>query len=230
LNRYNGIRFRDRDLQSCRIRKNHVGSGIYEGEPSEFSPLPHTGGEGRGRGGRLSVAAPPFRSAKKFTYSLKLNPPKPTAKALTRGMRRLPCLNADGNLCNASNSAIAMKQNFSVWFRIAAVAIAYIIMMAGVLSVFSIPFYATLLLMAVGTVIALLSDRTKIPMTRSSWIVLIAGCAVIYCVLALFGNDRIHHWTPFPAGYIPAWFAVFHGFRHIRYLISHIGKVHNVAA
>jgi hypothetical protein len=113
---------------------------------------------------------------------------------------------------------------------VVAVAIGYIVLSAGVLSVFSIPFYASLLVMAVGTGIAILSDRTKIPTTRSSWIVLLAGCVLIFCVLALFGDERIRHWKPFPAGYIPAWFACFHGFRHIRHLILHIEIGHDVAA
>jgi hypothetical protein len=123
-----------------------------------------------------------------------------------------------------------MKQNASSWFRVAIVAIGYIVTLVGVLSIFSIPFYVSLLLLAVGTVMVLLTDRTSIPMTRNSWIVLIAGCGLIYCVLAFFGNDRIHHWRPFPAAYIPAWFGSFHAFRHVRYLIMHIGRVHNVAA
>lgn len=123
-----------------------------------------------------------------------------------------------------------MNQNATSLFRIVGLAIGYIITLIGVLSVLSIPIYASLLLLVVGAVISLLSDRTKIPMTRSSWVVLIAGCGLIFCVLALFGNERIHHWRPFPAGYIPAWFFGFHAFRHVRLLISHMARVRNAVA
>ena len=122
-----------------------------------------------------------------------------------------------------------MKPNTAPWPRIVALAIGYVVAIVGVLSFFSIPFYASLALMALGTVIGLLADRTKIPMTRNSWIVLLAGCVLIFCVLAFFGQERIRHWTPFPAGYIPAWFGFFHGFRHVRYLVSHVERVHDVA-
>ena len=97
-----------------------------------------------------------------------------------------------------------MNTNTTSWSRVVALAIGYIVTLAGVLSIFTIPFYASLALMAVGAVIALLSDGTKIPMTRNSWIVLLAGCVLIFCVLTLFGQDRIRNWTPFPAGYLPA--------------------------
>jgi hypothetical protein len=112
---------------------------------------------------------------------------------------------------------------------VVAVAIGYIVALVGVLSVFSIPVYASLHIMAVGTGIGILADRTKIPLTRSSWIVLLAGCVLIFCVLALFGEDRTRHWKPFPAGYMPAWFACFLGFRHIRYLILHMERGHDDA-
>lgn len=112
-----------------------------------------------------------------------------------------------------------MNTNTTSWSRIVALAVGYIIAMVGVLSFFTIPFYASLALMAVGTIIGLLSDRTKMPMTRSSWVVLLSGCMLIFCVLAFFGEDRIRRWTPFPAGYIPAWFGCFQGFRHIRHLV-----------
>jgi hypothetical protein len=123
-----------------------------------------------------------------------------------------------------------MKQNATSWSRVAALGVGYFVTLAGVLSIFSIPLYTSLLLIAVGTVILLLSDRTKIPMTRSSWLVLLAGCGLILCALALFGEDRIRHWTPFPAGYIPAWVACFHGFRHVRYAVLRVEGVPNVAA
>jgi hypothetical protein len=103
--------------------------------------------------------------------------------------------------------------------RITAVALGYIVMLAGALSLFTLSFYSTFGLLAIGTAITLLSDRTSIPMTRTSWTLLLAGFVVIFCVLSLFGQERIRHWTPFPAGYIPAWMAIFHGFRHIRHLL-----------
>jgi hypothetical protein len=66
-------------------------------------------------------------------------------------------------------------------------------------------------------------------MTPRSWIVLLAGFGLIFCILAFFGNERIHRWTPFPAGYIAAWATVCYAFRHVRYLILHIGSVHYFA-
>ena len=123
-----------------------------------------------------------------------------------------------------------MKPNTASWPHIVALTTGYFVAIVGVLSFFSIPIYVSLVLMAVGTVISLLADRTNIPMTRVSWIVLLAGCIMILCVLALFGEDRVRHWTPFPAGYIPAWFGCFHGFRHIQNLILHVVRVHDVAA
>ncbi len=123
-----------------------------------------------------------------------------------------------------------MKQNDPSWPRVLALAIGYVVGLIGVLSTFSIPVYGSLLLIGASGLIVFLSDRTKIPMTRRSWIVLLAGWALIFCVLALFGDDRIRHWTPFPAGYIPAWVCLFHGFRHVRYLISRIPRVNDVAA
>jgi hypothetical protein len=123
-----------------------------------------------------------------------------------------------------------MNTNTTSWSRVVALAIGYIVTVAGVLSIFTIPFYASLVLMAVGAAITLLSDRTKIPMTGSAWVVLLAGCVLIFCVLALFGQDRIRHWTPFPAGYIPAWFGIFHGLRHVRRLVLQSQKHEDVAA
>jgi hypothetical protein len=73
-----------------------------------------------------------------------------------------------------------MNTNPAPWPRIVALSIGYSVTVAGALSIFSIPWYATLGLLAVGAVIGLLSDRTKIPMTRSSWIVLLAGFLLIF--------------------------------------------------
>ena len=112
-----------------------------------------------------------------------------------------------------------MNSNTTSWARIAALAVGYIVAIVGVLSFLTIPFYASLGLMAVVTLIAFLSDDTKIPMPRNSWIVLLAGCVLIISVLAFFGNDRIRYWTPFPAGYIPAWFGCFQGIRHVQHLV-----------
>ena len=123
-----------------------------------------------------------------------------------------------------------MNTDTTSWFRVVALATGYVVAVVGVLSIFTIPFYASLVLMAVGTVIALLSDRANISMTRSSWIVLLAGCILILCVLALFGENRVRHWTPFPAGYIPAWFGCFNGFRQVRHLILYHHRHEDIAA
>jgi hypothetical protein len=123
-----------------------------------------------------------------------------------------------------------MNWNTRSWSRVAAVALGYIVSLVAVLSLFTISFYATFGLLAIGTVITLLSDRTNIPMTRTSWIVLLAGFVLIYCVLFSFGDARVRHWTPHPAGYIPAWMAIFHGFRHIRHLLLQQQKQEQVVS
>jgi len=64
--------------------------------------------------------------------------------------------------------------------RITAVALGYIVMLAGALSLFTLSFYSTFGLLAIGTAITLLSDRTSIPMTRTSWTLLLAGFVVIF--------------------------------------------------
>jgi len=53
-----------------------------------------------------------------------------------------------------------MNSNTTSGARIAALAVGYIFAMVVVLSFFTIPFCASLVLMAVGTFIAFLSDRT----------------------------------------------------------------------
>ena len=113
-----------------------------------------------------------------------------------------------------------MQQAKQSHLRIAALAVSYLILLFGALSILAIPFYASLLIFTVGAVIATLSSRAKVPMTKRSRIVLVTGCVVIVVVLAFLDDAALRQWTPRPAGYIPAWFACFHGIRHVRYLIS----------
>jgi hypothetical protein len=103
--------------------------------------------------------------------------------------------------------------------RIVTLTVGYILMCVGVLSILTVPIYVSLIMFAVGIVIGSLSSRAKVPTTRSSWIVSLAGCAVIFVVLACFGQETFRHWRLFPATYIPAWFTCFYGFRHVRHLI-----------
>jgi len=113
-----------------------------------------------------------------------------------------------------------MKQNLHHRLRILTVLVAYVLMFGGIISIFSIPFAASLALITIGLAIGLLSDRTKISMTRSSWFVLLGGCAIILlCFLILAGEERFRNVRPSPSCFIPAWFTLFHGFRHIRSLV-----------
>ncbi len=123
-----------------------------------------------------------------------------------------------------------MKHNAISWSGIVALAISYIMVVIGVLSIFSISFYGSVALIAAGTVMGLLIDRTKIPMTRSSWIISLAGCAMMFCILALVGEDGLRQWRPLPGLYIPAWIVLFHGSRHVRYLVLHHQRHEDVAA
>ena len=116
-----------------------------------------------------------------------------------------------------------MKTNPVSRPRIVGVIISYIALLAGVLSIFAVPIYVSLTLMVVGAGIGLVSDHTKIPMSRIAWIVLIGGWVLILCIVGLYGHDRILHWRPHPAGYIPAWAILFHGVRHVRHLILFSG-------
>ena len=95
--------------------------------------------------------------------------------------------------------------------------IGYLVAISAALSVFSVPLYVSFLLLVAGAVIGTLAYGAAPAMTWRSWLVLILGCAVILGVLNLFGQERVHHWRPHPAGYIVAWFVCFHAFRHVRF-------------
>src|SRR5436309_1221793 len=94
--------------------------------------------------------------------------------------------------------------------RICIMAVGWLVAIFGALSLFSVPLYFTLLLAVGGTLIGTLVYRDAPAMTWRSWLVLIVGCVLIIGVLNTFGQDRIRHWTPHPAGYLPAWFGCFH--------------------
>jgi hypothetical protein len=96
----------------------------------------------------------------------------------------------------------------------------YLLMLAGTLSIFRIPFYLSFLLITAGAAIGWLAHCPMPVMTWYSWLILIGGCVVIFSVLSAFGTERIRHWSPHPAGYIPTWFMAFHIVRQIRYMFS----------
>lgn len=123
-------------------------------------------------------------------------------------------------------SHVIAQQNL----RVLTLVLGYVLALSGSLLVFTIPFYASFILLVSGCLVVALSDRHPLPMTRNSWIVLIVGCAVIFVGLSLFGEERIRQWRPFPAGYIPAWFVCFHAFRHIRHFVLRVQKREDAVA
>ncbi len=112
-----------------------------------------------------------------------------------------------------------MKNAMHPRLRILTSALGYVLTCVGVLSIFTIPFYVSLILLASGAAMTVLSSPPKLPMTRYSLIVWIAGCAAIIGILACFGQETIRQWRPFPGTYIPAWFVAFYGFRNVRHLL-----------
>jgi hypothetical protein len=122
---------------------------------------------------------------------------------------------------------IAMNSSYegpSVW-RVSILVVGWTVAIAGALSIFSVPLYLSFVLLVGGTTLGALAYRNPPPMTWRSWAMLIAGCVIIICVLNLFGQERIRHWTPHPAGYIPAWFVCFHAFQQMRHLLRDRAKL-----
>jgi len=114
--------------------------------------------------------------------------------------------------------------------RIFFLGVGYVLALIGVLCVFTIPLYASLLVLVSGAVIGSLAYRPTPVMTWQSWTVLIGGYALILGVLCLFGDEKVRHWTPHPAGYIPGWMACFYAFRHIRFAFRQPAVVSHSAA
>src|ERR1700720_2494841 len=77
--------------------------------------------------------------------------------------------------------------------RLSAVLVSYLVALGGALSLFSVPFYVTLLVMVGGLITPSVGSRA-LPkpappkMTWRDWTIYIAGCAVIIGVLSLFGD------------------------------------------
>ncbi len=116
----------------------------------------------------------------------------------------------------------------SPW-RICALAGGWLVAIFGALSLVSVPLYLAFLLLIAGTVIGSLAYRGGPPMTWGAWVVVIGGCALIVGALSLFGQETVRHWTPHPAGYIPAWVGCFHAFRQVRYLLIQHDKAPEAA-
>lgn len=111
--------------------------------------------------------------------------------------------------------------------------IGYSLCLFGALSTLSIPLYISFLAILFGGTLVILASPKKAyavpPMTFRSWIFVIAGMAVIFAVLAFFGDDQVRRWRPHPAGYIPAWWICFHVCRQFRYMLSsHVPETNNV--
>jgi hypothetical protein len=106
--------------------------------------------------------------------------------------------------------------------RIFSLVLGYLIAFGAAMSLLSVPLYDTFLLFAAGAVVIWFAHCATPPVTTwRSWSVLIGGCVLLIGVLSLFGQERIRHWTPHPAGYIPAWFILFSAIRHFWYLLVH---------
>lgn len=102
--------------------------------------------------------------------------------------------------------------------RVAVWAVGCAVAVAGALSTFNVPMYLSLLLLLAGSVILALAAPGTPAMNWRAWLVFVSGSVLIIGVLNLFGEERIRHWIPHPAGYIPAWFVCFVGFRQLWWL------------
>jgi len=100
----------------------------------------------------------------------------------------------------------------------------FAVLLFATLSLFSLPLYMTTISLVAGAILCAVVSIRQPTMTRSSWIVLVAGMILIFGVLYLIGEDRVRHWRPHPAGYFPAWIVCFHAFRHIRHAFARIDK------
>lgn len=112
-----------------------------------------------------------------------------------------------------------MNHSGTFAIRVATLGFGYALMLLGVLSVFIIPFYVSVILFLAGSVVISVSDRARIPMTWKLWMVLMVGWILICGGLAFYGEDRVRDWRPFPGTYFAAWIACFYGFRHVRHLV-----------
>jgi len=106
--------------------------------------------------------------------------------------------------------------------RLCVIIIGYLIAIAGALSFLSVPVHVTFLTFLAGLCVAALGagrDYAGRAFTRSTWLVWIAGCAVLMGVLWLIGQERIRLWTPHPAGYQLVWLVCLTFFRHLRQIL-----------
>ena len=109
--------------------------------------------------------------------------------------------------------------------RLCLLATGYALMLLGALSIFSAPLYISFLFLLVGAALSVFASfrtpsMTPPPMTKLSWVVLLAGSGILLALLNVIGENTVRHWTPHPAGYGPAWFACFQAFRHFRHITT----------
>jgi hypothetical protein len=109
--------------------------------------------------------------------------------------------------------------------RIFVITVGWLLSLFGAFSVFSISLTATFLTLAAGGVVITLASRRVCPVPppsgRDYLVWQGGGTAVIIGVLWLIGEDRVRHWTPHPAGYLPAWYFCLSAFRHLQSIARH---------
>lgn len=106
------------------------------------------------------------------------------------------------------------------WLRLCVLVAGYLLALFGALSLLSVPLQMSFLYLIAGAVLVVFSFRDAPAMTWRSRLILVIGALVIFGILSFFGDARVRHWRPHPAGYIPAWFGMFHAVRQIRYVFS----------
>jgi hypothetical protein len=87
--------------------------------------------------------------------------------------------------------------------------------LAGMLSLFVIPFYLTLLLAVVGLIAATAASSPTPPLSWRGRFTLFGGCLVILGVLCSFGQGSVRLWRPHPATYVPTWCLCFYTAREL---------------
>lgn len=121
-------------------------------------------------------------------------------------------------------AATSSPCQFAKW-RLCLLAAGYVLMLLGALLILRTPLYVPFLFLMVGGALATFASfrtpwMTPPPMTKLSWIVLLAGFGIVIAVLNIIGEDTVRHWTPHPAGYGVVWLACFHAFRHFRHITT----------
>ena len=104
------------------------------------------------------------------------------------------------------------------------IVIGYLLAIFGALSMFRVSLSVSLLILVAGLSVVVLASRRGYSVPRftwRTWLVWVAGSAVILGVLWLIGEDRVRQWTPHPAGYQGVWLISFCLFRHLLQIFHH---------